>query len=219
MAMVGYDPEVVNQAIRNVKSAYESLINVLGDRMQNEFVGGMEDKWAAPQAQRFFQDSFKPAIDSIIQSSTSTFESVVLSMNSAGQAWASQTESSYSPQTFSPITKTIDVGGIRSEFNTKDGGRLIGIDKDLAVAVADKLPSLASDANQALSDAQSAVQNSGFVGENQQENLVNSLGQIKTKIDEVVNNITNETKTAIVQTVENYGDRGGEIAKAFTLQS
>lgn len=217
MAMVGYDPEVVNQAIRNVKSAYESLINVLGDRMQNEFVGGMEDKWAAPQAQRFFQDSFKPAIDSIIQSSTSTFESVVSSMNSAGQAWASQTESSYSPQTFSPITKTIDVGGIRREINLGDK-KLIGIDKDLAVTVADKLPSLATDAKQALSDAQSAVQNSGFVGENQQENLVNSLGQIKTKIDEVVNNITNETKTAIVQTVENYGDTGGEVANAFTLQ-
>ena len=213
MAMTGFDPEVVNQAIGNVKSAYESLINVLGDRMQSEFVGGMQDKWACTQAQKFFTDAFKPAIDSIIQSSNSTFESVVSSMNSAGQSWASQTESSYSPQSFTPMSKTIDAGVIMENI-----GGVRGIDKEAAQGVASKLPSLATEASNALTDAQSAVQNSGFIGGSQQANLVDSLGQIKTKINEVVNNITNETKSAVDQTVEAYGDLEGKVSQAFTLQ-
>ena len=157
--------------------------------------------------------SFTLAIDSIIQSSNSTFESVVSSMNSAGQSWASQTESSYSPQSFTPMSKTIDAGVIMENI-----GGVRGIDKEAAQGVASKLPSLASEANQALSNAQSAVQNSGFIGGSQQANLVDSLGQIKTKIDEIVNNITNETKTAVDQTVEAYGDLEGKVSQAFTIQ-
>ena len=198
---------------RNVKKAYEELIGVLGDRMQTEFVGGMQDKWACNQAQKFFTNAFKPAIDNVIQSSNSTFESVVSSMNSAGQAWASQTESSYSPQSFSPLTKTIDASVIMENI-----GGVRGIDKDSASTVAAKLPGLAQEANSALSSAQAAVQNSGFIGGSQQANLVNSLGEIKTKIDEVVNNITNETKTAVEQTIEAYGDTEGRVSQAFTLQ-
>ena len=213
MAMTGFDPEVVNQAIANVKNAYESLINVLGDKMQNEFVGGMQDKWACNQAQKFFSEAFKPAIDSIIQSSNSTFESVVSSMNSAGQSWANQTESSYSPQSFSPISKTIDSSVIMENI-----GGVRGIDKEAAQSVASKLPTLASLASEALTNAQTAVQNSGFIGGSQQANLVNSLGQIKTKINEIVSNITNETKNAIAQTVETYGDLEGKVSEAFTIQ-
>ena len=213
MAMTGFDPEIVNQAIGNVKKAYEELIGVLGDRMQTEFVGGMQDKWACNQAQKFFTNAFKPAIDNVIQSSNSTFESVVSSMNSAGQSWASQTESSYSPQSFSPLTKTIDASVIMENI-----GGVRGIDKDSASTVAAKLPGLAQEANSALSSAQAAVQNSGFIGGSQQANLVNSLGEIKTKIDEVVNNITNETKTAVEQTIEAYGDTEGRVSQAFTLQ-
>ena len=214
MAMTGFDPEVVNQAIRNVKSAYESLIEVIGDRMQNEFVVGMQDKWACTQAKNFFENNFKPAIDSIIKSSNSTFESVVTSMNSAGQAWASQTESSYSPQSFTPLSKTIDAGVIMENI-----GGVRGVDKDAAQSIADKLPGLSEAARTALTDAQTAVQNSGFIGGSQQENLVASLGQIKTAIYGIIDKVTGETESAIRDTVQAYGDLGGKVAEAFALQS
>ena len=214
MAMTGFDPEVVNQALRNVKSAYESLIEVIGDRMQNEFVVGMQDKWACTQAQNFFENNFKPAIDSIIKSSNSTFESVVASMNSAGQAWASQTESSYSPQSFTPLSKTIDAGVIMENI-----GGVRGVDKDAAQSIADKLPGLSEAARTALTDAQTAVQNSGFIGGSQQENLVDSLGQIKTAIYGIIDKVTGETESAIRDTVQAYGDLGGKVAEAFALQS
>ena len=210
--MTGFDPEVVNQSIGNVKSAYEALIQAIGDKMQSDFVGGMQDKWACTQAQKFFNNAFKPAIDSVIQNSNTTFESVVSSMNSAGQAWATQTESSYSPQSFNALNKNIDSSVIMENI-----GGVRGIDKDAASAVASKLPAIANEAIQALTSAQQAVQNSGFVGGSQQANLVNSLGQIKSKISEIVESITNETKQAVDQTVEVYGDTEGKISEAFTL--
>ena len=213
MALTGFNPDVVNSSINSVKAAYENLIQALGNDMQTRFVNGMADKWACNQAQTFFNNSFKPAIDGLITSSNAIFESVVASMNSAGQAWAAQTDSSYSPQSFSPMSKTIDAGVIMENI-----GGVRGIDKEAAQGVASKLPSLASEANQALSNAQTAVQNSGFIGGSQQANLVDSLGQIKTKIDEIVNNITNETKTAVDQTVEAYGDLEGKVSQAFTIQ-
>ena len=54
MALTGFDPSVVNSSINAVKSSYDSLIRALGDDMQNQFIGGMADKWACNQAQTFF---------------------------------------------------------------------------------------------------------------------------------------------------------------------
>ena len=157
MALTGFNPDVVNSSINSVKAAYENLIHALGDDMQNRFVNGMADKWACNQAQTFFNNSFKPAIDNLIMSSNSIFESVVASMNSAGQAWAMQTDSSYSPQSFSAITKTMDTSVIRENI-----GGVRGIDLSSATTVANQLTSIADSAKSALTSAQQAVQNPPF---------------------------------------------------------
>ena len=85
MALTGFNPDEVTSSINSVKQAYEELIKALGDDMQREFVGGMADKWACKQAQDFFGSAFKPAIDSLISSSNTIFQSVADAMNSAAQ--------------------------------------------------------------------------------------------------------------------------------------
>lgn len=210
MALTGFDPELVNQSINSVKSAYNELIKALGDDMQNQFIGGMSDKWACNQAQTFFNNAFKPAIDSLISSSNVIFESVVSSMNSAGQGWAEQTGSQYSVQNFSPISKTMDTSIILENIN---GVR--GIDLIEANTVAAKLPMIAESAKQALSKAQQAVQSCGFIGGNQASNLISSLTTIKNKIDSLVQNIVTESKNAIDKTVQAYSNTEGKVAQAF----
>ncbi len=213
MAMTGFDPSIVNSSIGSVKSAYQDLITALGDEMQNQFVAGMADKWACNQAQRFFTNHFKPSIDSLISGSNKIFESVVSTMNAAGQNWANQTESSYSPQSFSMINKNIDASVIRENV-----GGVRGIDLDAANAVAAKLPSIAEHAKSALTQAQNAVQNSGFVGGNQQANLVNSLGLIKNNIDSATEELTSLTKSAIDETIAAYSDTEGTISGMFNAE-
>lgn len=213
MAMIGFDPDVVNQSIGSVKSAYNSLMDALCTRMQSDFIGGMQDKWCCKQAQDFFNNAFKPSVDQLINSSNQTFESVVSSMNSAAQAWASQTDSSYSPQSFEQTSKLMDTSGILENI-----GGVRGIDRDNANAVANKLTSIASDAKSALTNAQNAVQNCGFIGGSQASNLISSLGTIKSNIDSATTQITTETENAINQTVESYGDTEGRVSQAFQIQ-
>lgn len=213
MAMTGFDPSVVNQSIGAVNAAYENLMYALGDQMQNQFVGGLADKWACNSAVNFFNTAFKPAVDELLKSANMVFESVVSSMNSAAQAWAQQTESSYAAKPFSAITKTIDVSGIQENI-----GGIRGIDLDTATTVAGKLPAIASSATEALTKAQQAVQNCGFVGGNQAGNLIASLGVIKDKISNATETITTQTKSAIDTTIQQYGDLEGKVSQAFSAQ-
>lgn len=210
MALTGFDPEVVNSSINNVKNAYENLIKAIGDDMQRDFIGGMSDKWACNHAQTFFNDAFKPTIDGLIQSSNTIFESIVNSMNSAGQAWASQTDSSYSTQNFSAISKTMDTSVIRENI-----GGVRGIDLASTEPVAAKLPVIAESAKNALTNAQQAVQECGFIGGNQASNLINSLGMIKNKIDSAIQEITTASKNAIETTLQNYSNTEGKVSQAF----
>lgn len=109
--------------------------------MQNQFVGGMADKWACRNAQSFFNDAFKPSVDSLISSSNQIFESIVSAMNAAGQAWAEQTDANYSPVSFSAINKTMDtsviqenIGGVRGiDLDTATGDEIAAGDKKTAV--------------------------------------------------------------------------------------
>ena len=214
MALTGFNPDEVTSSLNSVKNAYEELIKALGDDMQREFVGGMADKWACKQAQEFFSTAFKPAIDSLITSSNKIFESVVESMNTAAQGWAADTGYQYAKVAFSVQNKTIDVGNIQENI-----GGVRGIDLQSASTVAGKLSTIASSANQALSKAQSAVQNCGFIGGNQAPNLIASLGTIKTKISQAAEELTNQTKEAINQTVQAYTDTEGKVSQAFSASN
>ncbi len=211
-SLTGFDPEVVNTSINSVKNAYNSLSKALGDDMQNDFIGGMSDKWACNDAQKFFNDAFKPAIDGLIKSSNTIFESVVNSMNTAAQRWAADTESTYTPVTFSPIEKTMDTSVILENI-----GGVRGIDLENTDSVLAKLPMIAEAAKTALEEAKQAVQSCGFLdyASSQSENLSSSLETIKNNIDSAVQSMTNDSKNAINNTLERYGNTKGKVAEAF----
>ncbi len=208
----GFQPEVVRVSIDRVKSAYAELIEVLGGKMQTEFVAGMADKWACTDAVNFFNQAFKPTIDSLIKSSNTTFESVVVSMNSGAYNWAVNTgdESAYQQSEFEVISKEIDASIIQNNI-----GGVIGIDLVSAQTVASKLPLLAEEAKTALVKTLQAVQDCGFIGGNQASNLINSLNIIKNNIDKAVQDITSASKKAIEATIQKYSDTEGRISQAF----
>lgn len=211
--ITGFNPEQVAASINGVKAAYNNLMNALKGRMQNEFVGGMTTVWACDEAQTFFTNSFKPAIDSLITQSTTIFQSVVVAMNSAASNWASSTGTSWASISFEPMNTLVDVTGIQTSINGVKGIDLLSV-----VAVKAKLAIILSDAQSALQQAINAVQNSGFAGGSQGENLIASLGTIKTNIENATSDITTATETSINNTVTAYGDLGGKVAAAFSAQ-
>lgn len=208
MALTGFDPDLVSSSIDKVQAAYEELIRAIGDDMQNQFVNGMQDKWACNQAIKFFE-SFKNTMDSIILQSNNTFESVVQSMNSAATAWAQETESVWPGRQFNRNDKKLDVSIIQENI-----AGVRGVDPE-ATAVSSKLTSIAASANSALSNAQSAVQTCGFIGGGSAEQLISSLGRIKASIDDAVTQIAEACKAAIESTTQEYTNLEVKVSDAF----
>lgn len=208
MALTGFDPDLVSTSIDKVISAYEELMKALGDDMQTQFVNGMQDKWACNDAQTFFQN-FKEADEELITKSNNTFESVVNSMNSAAQAWAESTGSNWGGKSFTRNDKKIDITGIQENI-----GGVRGVDPE-ATTVSAKLPTIATSAESALTNAQSAVSNCGFVGGNQEAELINSLGEIKNAISKTSSEISEACKKAIDETAQKYQDLGVKVSDAF----
>lgn len=212
MALTGFDPAVVYAAISKVQQSYNELTEAI-DRHTKTFVEGMSTRWACNYAQSFFNDSFAPIVKELYRTNTAIYESVVNSMNSAGQAWANNTNSAYNQSSFSAMPDTVDVSMIQENIN---GVR--GIDLQEASNVAGKLSLLAEDAMKALGGARSAVNESGFFEGNMQSELCGSLDRIQKNISDALNRIINDTKTAIDKTVETYKTTEGEVSRAFAGQ-
>lgn len=208
----GFNPDEVTTSINSIKAAYSSLIEQLGNQIQSQFVDGMSSYWACTQAQEFYRDAFKPAIDQLITDSNSTFESVVSSMNSAAQNWASQTHGSWAGMSLEVNDKKIDISAIQENIG---GNR--GINETEATNVAAKLPNIAEAAKSALQDAQNAVSSCGFLGGGQASELQSSLASIKQSIDNAVTNATDASKKAIDSTVEAYGTLSKDVSSAFSV--
>lgn len=208
MSLVGFDPDLVTRSINSVQSAYKELIQAIATDMQGQFVNGMQDKWACNDAISFFQ-TFKSTIDSLITDSNNAFQSVVEAMNSAANGWAQQTGSSWSAKQFDRIDKNMDISCIKENI-----GGVRGVDPE-ATGVAAKLPNIASSAVSALTNAQSAVQNCGFIGGTSASTLISSLGKIKTSIESAVNQISNDCQKAIETTSQNYTNLEVKVSEAF----
>lgn len=215
MGLVGFNPDLVVSSINKVQNAYNELMQAVVTDMQNQFVNAMQDKWAGNDAQKFFA-SVKSTIDELINGGeelkmgiNGTFESVVKSMNSAANAWAEQTGSLWSAKQFNRVGQTLDVSGIQENIN---GVR--GVDSD-AVSVANKLPSIHNSAASALANAQSAVQNCGFIGGEMENDLIASLTSIKNGIETAFNKITSECYKAVEIKETSASQLAKNVADAF----
>ena len=212
MNLTGFDPNLVDSTISSINSAYGDLVQALGSDMKAQFVDDMATKWACKNAQDFFDNSFKPAVDGLLSDSYKTFDSAVTSINSAGQAWAAETGTSYAGGSFSGEMQTIDVSSILENVN---GVR--GIDVENTGNTLGKLTTIAGSAKTALENAKSAVTNfQSFRGGNQQQNLIDAMETIKSNIDTAVENLNGQVNTAINQTVAQYEDTKGAVEQAFT---
>lgn len=213
MAIVGFDPETVNSSINLVNKEYKRLIETIGNKMQVDFVNAMSDKWACNYAQTFFSEKFKPSSDIMIQSANTIFESVINTMNEAARAWAAQTDTVFVGQQFVPMFQKIDISNIKENIN---GVR--GIDTVEAKNIAAVLPVISEEAKNALTGAQQAVQNSGFLGGNQEANLIDSLTTVKNRLSSLIEDITQNAKIYIEKTTDEYNATEQKISKSFESQ-
>ncbi len=210
MALTGFDPAIVQTSMNNFIAAANDTMDVLCNKFQAQFVNKMAELWACSNAQAYFRDSVKPALDSLTNDANTVFTSVVNSMKTAGQNWASQTGATFSAPTYTSNRKPLDVSMIKENI-----GGVRGIDLSAASTVSSNMAIINGAAEGALSRAVAAVQNCGFIGGESAANLLASLNQIKRNINTTFTTCNAQLKTAISTTVTNYKNTEGKIAQAF----
>lgn len=213
MAMTGYNPSQVSNSINQVKNAYKAYNDAMNTGLQNRFVKPMEDVWACEQAQSFFRNSYKPAVDQLYASVENSLASVVGTMNEAARNWAAETESDFSQINHEQIANAANVDGIKSDISG-----VKGIDLTSATSTVAQLQNIKAEAEAALDQARQAVAECGFVGGDQQANITASLNQIKSDANEFINTITSAIKTSIDSTVSSYGQLESRVSNSFTAK-
>lgn len=213
VSIIGFNPDMLRTSIREVQSAYNNFMTQMSTNIQNNFVNELALYWGDNQAQMFFT-KFKSSIDSIINESNNVFQSVFDSMNDAGKLWTStkSPNSIWSEIPFERVNPTLDISLIK---NNIDG--LISMDTNTVINVTNSsLNSVMLEATRALEDAQRAVQECGFVGGNSATNLCISLGKIKTRVGELVQNILESSKRSIEASASDYINIEAQVSDAFT---
>ncbi len=213
MALTGFDPSIVQTSMNNVIAAANDVMDVLCNKFQAQFVDKMSELWACNDAQNFFRNSVKPAMDNLTNDANNIFVSVINAMRDAGNNWAAETGATFSPPSYTSNRKAVDISSIQENIN---GVR--GIDLSAATTVSSALAIINGAAESALSRAVSAVQSCGFIGGTSAANLLASLNTIKTNINTTFTNCSASLKTAINNTTTNYKDTEGKIAQAFAGQ-
>lgn len=212
MAMTGYNPEEVRESINNSVNAYRAYNSAMNTGIQVQFVRPMENVWACEEAQRVFGEH-KTAMDEIYRQFNDFFASLVSVMNAGGSRWAAATESSYTPTNYDVIPNAVDVSGIRVDING-----VKGIDKQQADQIATCLPRIAQEATTALNNLSTAVNRCGFIGDDQQETLTNSINNIRTTTQQYIQDLTTKFRNNVNSTVEKYGETALTTKSSFEVQ-
>ena len=214
MSITGTNASEIAASLNKIQAAYENLMAALHDRMQAEFIDQLGEQWACEDAQDYFNNTVKPTMDDMLSASYKTFQNIVETMNSWGASWSQLHKSNWSNIQFNGLLKTVDVSCIKLDIN---GGK--GIDEEEANATAANLTSIESDVNSAVSEAESAVHECGFLdpGVMMESNLISSLNTIKSKFEEAIAEVREGFKTHVNKTVELHGQTKFKNADAFTI--
>ena len=206
----GYNESEVVTALDKIVTSYDNLYDVLSIEVQKKFVDELANMWACSYAVEFFNNDFKPAFDDILNNINMTFENIVESITSAAQAWAQTGGGDFSHSGISLKTAKVDVSAIKENIN---GVRGINTNTQ---AIAARLQSISGEAEGALNDTITAVQNSGFIGGGMQENLISALTQIKTQLSEAITELNNSIQEYVNKTASEYEELASSTASAFS---
>ena len=209
MALTGFDPSLVKGAVNAINQASQDIEKALFDTNYNSFVSPMSAIWGSPQAVKFFGE-YRKAVLEINKEVSKTLTSVFDSMNSAASNLAAIAGSSWARLTPWRSIKDLDVSCVKDNING-----VIGIDTQQATNLSSQMQTIVTAIGQALQEAVTAVDNSGFIGGEMQSSLKSSLTKIRTNIAHTFNELRSQVSTAINETATQYGTTSTNISSAF----
>lgn len=212
MAMVGFDANEVKASIQSVINGYDSLHTELSTNFQRNFVDKISTGWYA----KYAVETMKKVAtneEKLLKEVNKVLESVVDAMDGAAKAWASQTGDSsvYSSKKLSLKSTSISVQNVKEN----NGGQR-GIDESIVNSALSALSTVKSNAQNATVKVRTAVNNCGFIGGSQAQQLQNSLNEIKKQIDSAFETVQVDIEKGMKNTLQDYQSLEKKITSNFS---
>lgn len=210
----GTHNDTIGNKLNQIQASYESLMQALHDKTQTEFIDQMAEEWACRYAQEFFTSTVRPVFNRMLAMSYKTYENIVETIDSWATNWASQTGSDWAKVSFNGELKEVNVDNVKENING-----IRGIKEAEANQTAESLVRIESDVNAAVSDAESAVHECGFLDPsgNMESSLIASLTKIKSDYEQAIAEIRESFKSYVSKTTEDYATLASKNAEAFTI--
>lgn len=212
--MGDFDLSIVNSCSGKVETDYYDIYFEMHDRVQNEFINQMQDKWACEKAQNFFNNDFKGRMESLIININSLYRYIIDVIFDEADSWARSTDWEFYPGTFETYSPYFDTSCIRTEING-----IKGIDLDKSMDVVNILRTLKANAEYFLKRTRETINGCIFIDENKKEYIFESIDDVKTNLYNSLAGVFEDTEKYIKKTVEDYKDTRGIIERSFNEEN
>ena len=129
MAVTGYDKQMVNDSLVQVRVTYGNVCKNVGGEAQN-FIQNLADLWASATAQDWFRETYKPSVDNLFLGAggvNECFNSILNVISNAGNTWSAELNhgidsftgafsDQYVPMNISPIKQVLPDGTVGADI-------------------------------------------------------------------------------------------------------
>lgn len=208
----GADTSQARLLLNQIQTRYDLLYKLLKTQVEGDFIEPMSNYWYAPNAKDFFQQQFKPKMESLINKLNSSFNAIYRSIDDGLSATMSSFAGAWSASELNRQNASLDVSSIQDKKGTE-----IKCDTKEASALVDKLnTTIPSSASSACNELVSFAQGSGaFVNELQMSEIVKALQNLKNTIETEIQNLTSSAKANIDATTAQITTTGNQVKQQF----
>lgn len=209
--MIGFDPDAVRMALNKIQNIYNEMVSSFVNHT-NTFMSNMSYSWACPEAVNYFRNIFCPEFNSYLIGIDSSVENIFNTINYAARSWSETSGLSYPGVSFNRFPhNSFDASNMRESINGT-----VGIDGNACTSHLDILNKINNMINANLNGIIDVLRNATFVGNGQQTSLVQSVNNIKNRINESFSDLVVEIKGQINSTINKYNLTAKNVASTFS---
>lgn len=209
--MIGFDPDAVRISLNKIQSIYNDLVSNYVTHT-NSFMYNMSYSWACPEAVDYFRNIFCPEFNSYLIGIDSSMENIFNTINYAARSWSDTTNLPYSTINFVRFPhNSFDAANMRSSINGT-----VGISGSACQEHLNILNKINNMINASLNSMMDVLRTASFVGNGQQQSLINSVNSTKNKINESFSDLVVQIKSQLTKTIDKYNLTARNVSSSFT---
>jgi DNA anti-recombination protein RmuC len=208
---IGLDGGKASSALSTTETNYDSIMEVLGTGFQTAVIGPLAGCWFGKDAK-----DLMGKLKEVIEGAGGEFEKIFSSINETVTQNAQAFEQQHGASVFSPVAHAVKKVVADVSSAKEDLGGFVGIkDPSQFEAAINAFKSNNQTVGTLVKGAKTALSDSGFYGEGQQEALDASTTKIEGNLAELLQEIVDATKDKLDEAKQAEQELAKKSAQAF----